>query len=111
MDQDLALEMLPASPYMRQQRSRRRRPEADSMPHYLSYTHSERSRQSTLHVSLLHLCSAPPLPILLPFRGSSYCCMQSVPGKAGRMYWVCSDQGQEGACQGMSQLTRLRWCR
>ena len=40
----MALEMLPASPYMRQQRSRRRRPDADSMPHYLSYTHSERLR-------------------------------------------------------------------
>ncbi|CAK0785404.1 hypothetical protein CVIRNUC_008613 [Coccomyxa viridis] len=43
VDQDMALEMLPASPYMRQQRSRRRRPDADSMPHYLSYTHNEDS--------------------------------------------------------------------
>ena len=67
MDQDMALEMLPASPYMRQQRSRRRRPDADSMPHYLSYTHSECSRERTQLGPLLHLCIAPPLPHILPF--------------------------------------------
>lgn len=74
MDQDMALEMLPASPYMRQQRSRRRRPDADSMPHYLSYTHSEHSRKRTCLEFLLHLCIAPPLLIMLPSCRSSWAC-------------------------------------
>lgn len=46
--------MFPASPFIRQQRSRRRRPDIDSMPRYMHYDASEHLKSPVQCVAALH---------------------------------------------------------
>ena len=47
--------MFPASPFVRQQRSRRRRPDIDSMPRYMHYDASEHLKSPMQSVVALYM--------------------------------------------------------
>ena len=73
-EQDI-VDMFPASPFVRQQRSRRRRPDIDSMPRYMHYDASEHLKSPMQSVVALHALLHTRLPhkaLLRPLGGPPF---------------------------------------